>query len=36
MNPARAKLKHHIIVKEVSNDDEVSCMIPWNHQNISG
>ncbi|KAF4923993.1 hypothetical protein CGCF413_v002217 [Colletotrichum fructicola] len=24
MNPARAKLKHNIIVKEVSNDDEMS------------
>lgn len=34
MNPARAKLKHHIIVKEVSNDDEVGYTNPWYHQNI--
>lgn len=34
MNPARAKLKHHIIVKEVSNDDEVSYNNTWDHQNI--
>lgn len=34
MNPVRAKLKHNIIVKDISTDDEVSYMYIGRHKDI--